>query len=157
MLKARAPHLDLTIADPSEAMLALASHPKKILAASQDLPDDIGPFDVITAVQCHHYGGREAAVKRCYELLGEKGVLVVFENVRPETDDGHAVQRARWAAWQKQAGRTPEEITQQLAREGTKFFPIRPSEHLELLRRTGFRTIELFFRAYGQAGFYAVK
>lgn len=156
MLKERAPQLEIVIADPSEAMLALANHPKKILSTSQDLPD-IGPFDVITAVQCHHYGGREAAAKRCFELLGKGGVYVTFENVRAETDEGHAIQRARWAAWQRVQGRDAATVEKHLAREGTQFFPIRPSEHLELLRMTGFRTIELFFRAYGQAGLYAVK
>jgi len=156
MLLARAPAIELTIADPSEAMLALAKHPEKILSKTQDL-SGIGPFDVITAVQCHHYGGRERAVTRCHDLLVSGGVLVVFENVRAETDEGHAIQRKRWAAWQRSVGRSDEEVAQHLAREGTKFFPIRPSEHLDLLRKTGFRVVELFFRAYGQAGFYAVK
>jgi tRNA (cmo5U34)-methyltransferase len=137
-------------------MLEQSSAKNRVLATSQDLPD-IGPFEVITAVQCHHYGGRDAAVKRCFELLGEKGVLVVFENVRAETDEGHAVQRARWAEWQRAQGRDEETVKKHLAREGTQFHPIRPSEHLDLLKRTGFRVVELFFRAYGQAGFYAVR
>jgi hypothetical protein len=47
-------------------------------------------------------------------------------------------------------------VQAQLAREGTRFFPVRPSEHLTLLSRVGFAPVELVWRAYGQAGFLAV-
>jgi tRNA (cmo5U34)-methyltransferase len=30
-------------------------------------------------------------------------------------------------------------------------------EHLALLRETGFKTVELFWKSHMQAGFYAVK
>lgn len=156
LLEKKAPHIDVWIADPAQAMLDQSSAKNKILASSQALPD-MDPFDVITAVQCHHYGARDEAVKRCFELLGAGGVLVTFENVRAETDEGHAVQRARWADWQLAQGRDEETVAKHMAREGAQFHPIRPSEHLDLLERVGFRTVELFFRTYAQAGFYAVK
>jgi tRNA (cmo5U34)-methyltransferase len=151
------------IADPSEAMLALAKRhnpslpaERFILAPSEALPD-IGPFDVITAVQSHHYGSRDRAVARCYDLLEPNGVFIAFENVRAETAIGHGIQRTRWAAWQRAQGRDAETVQRHMAREDSQFFPIRPSEHLALYAKAGFRVVELFFRAYGQAGFYAVK
>lgn len=158
-----AANIDCYLADPSGAMLAIARENNPdlpadhfILAPSESLPD-LDPFDVITAVQSHHYGGREHAVKRCFDLLATNGVFVVFENVHAESDLGHTIQRARWAAWQRAQGRDEETVKHHLAREGTKFFPIRPSEHVDLLVKTGFRVVELFFRAYGQAGFLALK
>lgn len=153
------------IADPSEAMRALAvarlALPgERVLACgSADLPD-VGPFDVITAVQCHHYGdmaAREHAVARCRELLVPGGALVVFENVRAESERGQVLQRARWAAWQRSQGRDEETVKAHLAREGTQFFPIRVSQHLGLFAHLGFETVELIWRAYGQAGFLAIK
>lgn len=166
LARERSPQTELWLADPSEAMLALARARHPDLPAehllhlrSQELPA-VGPFDVVTAVQCHHYGtmaDRERAVARCRELLAPGGALVVFENVRAETDAGQALQRARWAAWQRAQGRDEETIARHLAREGTQFFPARVSEHLALFQRQGFAVVELVWRAHGQAGFLAIS
>lgn len=152
------------LADPSAEMLGLAkTHNPDLeegrfaLAPSEGLPE-LAPFDVITAVQCHHYGdeaARERGVRRCRDLLRPSGVLVVFENVRAESDGGHALQRARWVAWLRAMGRRQAEAEAQVAREDTKFFPIRVSQHLTLLDRLGFTSVEVIWRAYGQAGFVA--
>jgi SAM-dependent methyltransferase len=162
----RAPGVTFFLADPSEAMIALARANNPALPADRFLAvpshafPDVEPFDVITAAQCHHYypdpSGREEAVRRCRALLRPGGALVVFENVRAETDAAHALQRHRWAAWQRGRGREDAVVQAQLAREGTQFFPVRPSEHLALLARAGFAPVELVWRAYGQAGFLAV-
>jgi hypothetical protein len=108
---------------------------------------------------CHHYSdapGRINAVSRCRDRLAPGGVLVVFENVRAETDAGHALQRSRWAAYQRRH-KNESEALMQLAREGTAFFPIRVSEHLALFAKLGFTEVELVWRAYAQAGFYSRK
>ena len=162
----RAPATAFSLADPSEAMLSLAraKHPAisadRFLAAPSHALPDVEPFDVITAVQCHHYyadpAGRVEAVRRCKALLRPGGALVVFENVRAETDAGHALQRRRWAAWQLGRGRDAATVEAHLAREGKKFFPIRPSEHLALLAGAGFAPVEMVWRAHGQAGFLAM-
>jgi tRNA (cmo5U34)-methyltransferase len=164
--RARAPRVSFWLADPSPSMLDLARAnnadlgvDRFLLAPSDALPD-AGPFDVITAVQCHHYyaapAGRERALRRCRALLAPGGALVVFENVRAETARGHEVQRCRWAAWQRAEGRTQEAVDAHLAREGTKFFPLRVSDHVALLGRVGFTTVEVIWRAYGQAGLLAL-
>jgi tRNA (cmo5U34)-methyltransferase len=163
MVRAASPSTETWLADPSEAMLALARARHTDLPAarfiakgSADLPD-APPFDAITAVQCHHYGdetARERALTRCRALLAKEGMLVVFENVRAETEAGHALQRKRLAAWQRRMGKDDDAITKHLAREGTAFFPIRVSEHLALFARLGFET-EIVWRAYNQAGFTA--
>ncbi len=168
MARALAPSTAFWMADPSDAMLAIARQrnegiaPERFLTkSSEDLPERThfgGPLDAITAVQCHHYGdaqARERAVSRCRALLVTGGVLVVFENVRAETAEGHALQRKRWAAWQRRMGRDDKAIDKALAREGTAFFPIRVSEHMALLSHVGFR-VELVWRAYGQAGFCCI-
>ena len=161
--RARAPKVEYTLADPSEAMLAIAKarHPDLTAwkCASADLPDG-DAFDAITAVQCHHYGdaaARARAVERCRDRLTPNGALVVFENVRAETDAGHAIQRKRWMEWQRAQGRDEATIEKHLSREGVAFFPIRVSEHLALFERLGFRNVELVWRAYGQAGFFAQR
>jgi len=155
-----------TLADPSQEMLAIARTrnphlpPERFLhAPSQDLPD-VGPFDVITAIQCHHYGNsdaRERAVARCFERLAPGGAFVVFENVRAESDAAQAMVRERWLMWLRRQGHDDAGARALIAREGTKYFPIRVSEHLEVLRRAGFSLVELIWRSYAQAGFVCTK
>jgi tRNA (cmo5U34)-methyltransferase len=162
---ARAPETRFFLADPAPAMLELARArlpalpPDRFIPGrSEELPF-AGPFDVITAVQCHHYGdmpAREKAVSRCHALLGGRGVLVVFENVRAETAAGHALQSSRWGAWQRRRGRSDEAVQRHFEREGKAMFPVRVSEHLALFDRVGFEA-ELIWRAYGQAGFFCRK
>jgi tRNA (cmo5U34)-methyltransferase len=161
------PTVELVLADPSAAMLALARErlaslpPERFLSVrSQELPLDRGRFDVVTAVQCHHYGDMEArvnAITRCHEMLAPGGVLVVFENVRAESEVGQSLQRARWAAWQRARGRDEATVAKHMAREGTQFFPIRVSQHLAVFAHVGFTTVELVWRAHGQAGFLAIR
>ncbi len=161
------PSVELVLADPSKAMLELArarlpslSGERFLGVPSQELPLELGPFDVVTAIQCHHYGDMDArvqAVTRCHELLAPGGALVVFENVRSESEAGQKLQRARWAKWQRDQGRDEATVAKHLAREGTQFFPIRVSQHLAVFAHVGFTTVELIWRAYGQAGFLAVK
>jgi tRNA (cmo5U34)-methyltransferase len=161
--KARAPNVEYVLADPSAAMIAIAKARHAGLegftCASADLPE-MKPFDAITAVLCHHYldaEGRARSVERCRDRLAPGGVLVVFENVRAESDFGHAVQRKRWGDYQRSQGRDDAGVAQQQAREGTAFFPIRVSEHLALFARLGFENVEIVWRAYGQAGFSAQR
>jgi tRNA (cmo5U34)-methyltransferase len=154
------------MADPSAAMLALARAHNPDLPAdrffaapSEELPD-VAPFDVITAVQCHHYhdaAGRERAVRRCRALLAPGSALVTFENVRAESALGHELARRRWASWLRaQVGRDEAWVLAELAREGTKYFPIRVSEHVALLARAGFEPVEVIWRSFGQAGMVAM-
>ena len=159
----RAPKVEYVLADPSAAMLEIAKarHPGLVgwQAGSADLPEG-EPFDAITAVLCHHYldaNARMKSVERIRDRLAPGGVLVAFENVRAESDVGHALQRKRWGDYQRRMGRDDEGVAKQQAREGTAFFPIRVSEHLALFARLGFQNVELVWRAYGQAGFFAQR
>jgi len=163
LARERAPRVDYALADPSAAMVAIAKarHPgiEAWTCGSADLPD-AEPFDAITAVLCHHYLDAETrlkSVERCRDRLAPGGVLVVFENVRAETDAGHALQRKRWGDYQRRMGRDDAGVAAQQAREGTAFFPIRVSEHLELFARLGLANVEIVWRAYGQAGFFAQR
>ncbi|MDD4248882.1 MAG: class I SAM-dependent methyltransferase, partial [Methanosarcina sp.] len=116
--------------------------------------------DVITAIQCHHYLSREAravAIKVCYNLLKEGGIYITFENIRPLTEEGINIGKRYWGNFQLTHGRSENEIDTHLERFDTEYFPITVEEHLELLRKTGFKTVELFWYSYMQAGFYCIK
>jgi len=44
-----------------------------------------------------------------------------------------------------------------IKRFGVEYFPVSIEEHLSLLRETGFKSVELLWFSYLQAGFYAIK
>lgn len=68
-----------------------------IKAASHELVHD-SEYDVITAVQSHHYyrpDERARAVSNCYRALRNGGIYITFENIRmsSETSDTIAMKR----------------------------------------------------------------
>jgi len=68
-----------------------------------------------------------------------------------------AIGNQYWKNFQLSHGRNEKEIQKHLERFDTEYFPITVEEHLELLRATGFKTVELFWYSYMQAGFYCIK
>jgi tRNA (cmo5U34)-methyltransferase len=162
------PKCSFLLADPSEAMLALA---RKKLARHWDRVRFLDPADtsavsmdrapdVITAIQSHHYldrQGRQRATAHCYDLLGPGGLYVTFENTSPETGEGIRLGLERWKRFLVDSGRSVAEAESHAKRFGTEYFPIMVEEHLALLRGAGFRVVELFRFSYMQAGFYAIK
>jgi tRNA (cmo5U34)-methyltransferase len=165
------PATKFLLLDPSEGMLSQAR--KKLsscladrlefleASATQEFSQELKEQpDVITAIQCHHYLTREDRAKAtgvCYNLLKEGGVYITFENIRPMTEEGITLGKRYWHNFQDAQGRTEEEIEEHLKRFDTEYFPITIEEHLKLLRETGFRTVELFWYSYMQAGFYCIK
>lgn len=155
------------LADPSESMLDVAREKlagqKRVRflepVASQDLQFD-QKIDVITAIQAHHYltfEDRRKATRVCYDLLREQGVYVTFENTRPFSDKGITVSMENWSNFQRSAGRDDEMIKSHMNRFDTEYYPITIETHLKLLRDCGFKTVELLWFSYMQAGFYGIK
>ncbi|KAF5055491.1 tRNA (cmo5U34)-methyltransferase [anaerobic digester metagenome] len=155
------------VADPSPAMLIEAGSrldPARVTllepCPTGSLPRELGPFDLVTAIQCHHYldaGGRRDAVGACFDLLAPGGLFLTSENIRPLSSRGLSIGRRYWAQFQERAGRTPPEIAAHLGRFDREYFPLTVPEHLDLLRDAGFVAVELLWVSYLQAVFYAVK
>lgn len=170
--KARAafPNTQFVVADPSQQMLNIA---KKKLASSgdsrvqfleplatQNLPQREEKFDVVSAVQSHHYllrGERIKATAICFDLLAPRGIYVTFENIRPLTTVGIAIGKENWKHFQLARGRDLATVEKHLRRFDAEYHPITIEEHLSLLRKTGFSTIEMLWYSYLQAGFYCIK
>jgi len=165
------PYTKFLLLDPSEGMLEQAKQKLspcpagslEFLKASptQEFSQGLEEKpDVITAIQCHHYlsrEGRARATSICYNLLNEGGIYITFENIRPLTEEGTTMGKRYWGSFQSAHGRSEEEIQKHLERFDTEYFPITVEEHLKLLRETGFRTVELFWYSYMQAGFFCIK
>jgi tRNA (cmo5U34)-methyltransferase len=162
---------EFLLLDPSEAMIKQAklklteknSERLRFLKPSptQDFSQELDKKpDIITAIQCHHYlspGDRLKAVEVCYNLLKEEGAFVTFENIRPLTDNGIEIGKKYWKNFQLDRGKDIEEIEQHLDRFDVEYFPITIEDHLSILRNAGFKTVELLWYSYLQAGFYCIK
>ena len=154
-----------TLCDPSEKMLAEAKEKlagRKIRfcnISSQQIKFE-SEFDIVTAVQSHHYlqpEERKDAVGKCYNSLRENGVFITFENIRMSTDESDAIALSRWAKFLTDHGNSSEDVEMHLDRRGTEVFPITIEEHIKLMRECGFRSVDLLWTSYLQAGFWAVK
>ncbi len=157
------------LVDPSPQMLEAASkklaghRPGRVKflppSTTQNLPKSLH-FDVITAIQSHHYlfrHEREKATAVCFELLTPHGIYVTFENIRPFTSNGVAIGSENWKQFQLMQGRDQVSVDEHMKRFDVNFHPITVKEHISLLRKTGFSTVEMLWYSYMQAGFYCIK
>ena len=154
-----------TLCDPSQKMLAEAKEKlagkgvEFINISSQELTFE-SEYDVVTAVQSHHYLRRDErieAIKKCYRALRAGGVFVSFENIRMSTVESDAISLSRRAQFLADHGNTEEDVQMHIDRRGVEVFPITIEEHIKLLRECGFKSADLLWTSYLQAGFWAVK
>jgi tRNA (cmo5U34)-methyltransferase len=158
------------LADPAKAMLdiateKLAEYENKNIkflepVSTQDLDFPDNTFDVITAIQAHHYldfETRKMATCNCFRVLKNGGVYITFENIKPLTAKGIEVGLQRWKNFQVGEGKPEDEADRHMDRFGKEYFPITVIDHVKLLKGSGFSIVELFWMSYMQAGFYAVK
>jgi tRNA (cmo5U34)-methyltransferase len=162
------PDTEFFIADPSEGMLAQASRVLEgcrysVLGTcgTADLPKSHKQkFDIITAIQCHHYLTKEQrseAVRACYSLLAGDGLFVTSENIRPFSQEGIARTLAYWGAFQRGAGRSDEEVKEHLGRFDREYFPLTVTEHLECCHDAGFPIAEILWISNMQGVFWCRK
>ncbi|MCL2830979.1 MAG: methyltransferase domain-containing protein [Betaproteobacteria bacterium] len=159
------PETEFTLADPSQEMLEIARKKADgnsvfVRSDSQSLDCPDNNFDVISAIQSHHYldkAKRKKAVENCFRMLRPGGVFIVFENIRPLSEKALPCALKRWENYQTGCGKPPAEASQHIARFDTEYFPLNIPEHLRLLNETGFCAVEILWASYLQAGFYAFK
>jgi tRNA (cmo5U34)-methyltransferase len=163
----RFPETEFRVCDPSREMLDLAmkkNEGRKVMSMgafpSAEIPGEYdGSFDVITAIQAHHYldrRGRAASTRRCYESLKGGGLYITFENTSPLTREGERLYKEYWKRFQIDAGKDEAAAQRHMDRYNVEYFPINVLEHLETLRSTGFAAVELFWYAYMQSGYLCI-
>lgn len=161
------PGVRLVLADPSQAMLdtarsKLGPNPavEFVPAPTQALDLASDSLDVITAIQVHHYldqDARRKATANCRRMLRAGGAYVTFENIRRSAGAGQGAFLEQWKRYQIAGGKSPEQAEAHIGRFGVRYFPIGIEDHLQLLRRAGFATVEVLWVSRMQAGFCALK
>lgn len=153
------------LVDPSEEMLKQARE-KLQNDAIEFLCDTSASirfrnrFDVVTAIQSHHYmqaEERRKATECIYQALKEGGIYISFENVIPEDEEIKQFELLRWGKYQQRHGKTEEEAEAHIARCGVNYFPLTVNQHIRLLKETGFRRIHVFWYSCMQMGIYGIK
>ncbi len=162
------PDTGFFIADPSPAMLTQAGRNldgcRYSVAGTCGTADLLGKtgrrFEVITAIQCHHYLSKEerlTAVRACHDLLADGGLFITSENIRPFSDEGIRCSFGYWGDFQRAAGRSEEEVRNHLARFDREYFPVTVTEHLQNFHNAGFAVAEILWLSYMQAVFWCRK
>jgi tRNA (cmo5U34)-methyltransferase len=166
------PETAFVLADPTEKMIEAAkvrlnrTYGKRVTflppAPTEGLPayKEVLKPQVITAILCHHYLQKEQrhkATEICYRLLKRGGAYITMENTMPGSVEGTRLTLERWKRFQVEHGRNTIAAEKHAGRLNSEYFPITAPEHLALLKETGFRTVELFWKSQMQAAFYAVK
>ncbi|MCR5008853.1 MAG: class I SAM-dependent methyltransferase [Oribacterium sp.] len=159
------PNTEFTLCDTSEGMLEIAKEKLRgrdirfNIVASHEIPYD-NEFDIVTAILSHHYYDletREIAVKKCYRALKEDGIFMTFENISMSTKESENLALNRWGQYLLNHGWTPEEVKAHQARRGVEMFPITIEQHLEMIKNAGFKSVNILWVSYMQAGFWAIK
>ena len=157
------------LADPSEAMLCIAKEKfsgcdklkvEYLLAGTHDINCLQGSFDVITAIQAHHYldtETRKKATVNCFRMLKDDGIYITFEISRPNTEKAIQIGLKQWQQFQLKQGKSIEDVKGHIKRFGVEYFPISIERHISLLHEVGFSTVEILWTSRMQAGFYAIK
>lgn len=161
----RLSNLEFVLVDPAETMIQQAreklnGNVKEFLCKSSTEIEFSNCFNVVTAIQSHHYlqeQERVDATKCVFRSLKDKGVYITFENVVPEYEELTEFELLRWGRYQQRHGKTVEEAKAHNARCGVNYFPITVDEHMKLLREVGFRKAHVFWKSYMQVGVYAMK
>ncbi|MDD6037885.1 MAG: class I SAM-dependent methyltransferase [bacterium] len=156
---------EFVLVDPAEKMLDIAREKmegKKVHYYCTDSAsiDFQNCFEVVTAIQSHHYMQKEErrkATENVFKALKAGGIYISFENVVSDDASIKSRELSRWGAYQQRHGKSKEESDAHLARCGTDYFPITVEEHMKLLIQTGFAHVHVFWYSYMQMGIYAIK
>ena len=162
---ARFPKVCFVLVDPSGKMLEQAKEKLKAYDMEYVLGKSTGiafedEFEVVTAIQSHHYmheGERKLAVENVFRALKKGGIFVCFENVVSDDPAVKQQELLRWGRYQQRRGKTAEEALAHNARCGVNYFPLTVLQHVELLKKTGFTAVHVFWISYMQMGIYAIK
>lgn len=152
--------------DCSDEMIRIAKERFKHYNAAEFLICNIqnltyaDEFNVITSIQVNHYlniNERKIVLQKCYEALKNNGLFISFENFAPYTELGKSVYLEKWKRYQVNQGKSPDECENHIKRYGKDYLPISLSENIELMKSSGFKTVEILWLSNLQVGLWGIK
>lgn len=99
---------------------------------------------------------REALLKQVSRQLDSPGALLLSEKVLVSDSFLNRAYIDLYLRYKKQQGYTDEEIQRKREALENVLVPYRVDENIEMLKRAGFRTVDMFFRWFNFASFIAI-
>ena len=87
----------------------------------------------------------------------DNGVFIAFENIRMTAESSDKIALKRWENFLSDHLKDPEVVKMHIDRRGVEVFPITIEDHIKVLREVGFKSVDVLWTSYLQAGFWAVK
>ena len=100
---------------------------------------------------------RERVMQRIFNGLEDQGCLILIEKLTSEDTLINRLFIGHYYEFKRRNGYSETEIAQKREALENVLIPYRFEENVDLLRSTGFRTVECFFRWYNFCGVIAVK
>ena len=117
-------------------------------------------YSVATALLVLHslpHGDRLGVLRGIHGSMTEGGLFICVDHTAPTSDEGAQLALRRWRDFQIEQGKSHAEADAHIRRYGVQYSPQPLGQQMDDLRAAGFRTVELFWFSYLQAGLYAVK
>lgn len=100
---------------------------------------------------------REAVVQKIYDGLNQDGAFIFIEKVTSEDTMFNRLFIKHYYDYKRRMGYSDTEIAQKREALENVLIPYRMDENFDLLKKVGFRKIEVFFRWYNFCAIIAVK
>ncbi|WP_349433437.1 carboxy-S-adenosyl-L-methionine synthase CmoA [Pararhizobium sp. A13] len=100
---------------------------------------------------------RERMMKMIYSGLNEQGCVVLIEKLTSEDTTFNRLFIQHYYDFKRRNGYSEIEISKKREALENVLIPYRLEENIQLLRETGFKHVEVFFRWYNFCGIIAVK
>lgn len=100
---------------------------------------------------------RDAVLKTIYESLSDRGCLILVEKILGNNSLFNRLLINLYYEFKRRQGYSGTEIAQKREALENVLIPYRLDENIQLLRKVGFESIEVFFKWYNFAGIIAVK
>lgn len=155
--------------DYSEAMLEKTkekleklNHMSKVKLIKDDLNEEMtfekaDTFIMNLTLQFVRPIFRDRLVENIYKSLKQAGCFIFIEKVLDEDSMLNRVFVELYYNFKKRKGYSELEIAQKREALENVLVPYRVNENIELLKRNGFNTVDIFFRWYNFAGFIGIK
>ena len=145
-----------------EANLKAAGVKRKVSYQNQDLNSDIqltNPSVVIFCLTLQFLRplNREKIIRKIYSSLPENGAVILIEKLLTEHSFFNRPFIEHYYAFKKRNGYNETEIAKKRESLENVLVPYKLSENEELLKSSGFRFTEVFFKWYNFAGLIAIK
>jgi len=150
------PSAQITFVDAAEEMLETTAHRlpgdhsrfRFLKARFEDLSPAIGTFELITSsISLHHVADKKPLYATLYSRLEPACWLMFADQLRGGTEEIHEVNWREWLAFCRSSGQcSPDEVQSLLDHAGAHDHYTSLQDHFDLLRRSGFTTMDCVWR-----------